>query len=327
MRDAARDALYDKTDPALLKRQPNQSSPDTFEAIAREWITKKSSGWSEGHTDRTLRRFEVDIFPEIGALSIKSVDAPILLKVLQRMEKRGVTDTVLRARENCGAVFRYGIATGRCSQDPAASLRGAIIAKPVKHHAAIIDPQLFAQLLRDIDGYGGTLAVKCALRLSPLLALRPGEVRNLEWSEVNLSGQEIRIPGRKMKMKSDHIVPLSIQAIDILMEIQPLTAQGRYVFPSSRNPRGDRPMSENTINAALRQLGYEKETHSAHGFRSSFSSICNEKLNFTSDAIERQLAHAERNKVRAAYLHTEFLPERRRLMQAWADYLDQLRRS
>lgn len=326
-RDRLRKNLKEGVDPSLQRRVEaiRSDASDSFEFVAREWHSKKSSGWSGIYSTRTIERFERDVFPYIGGMPISSIDAPTLLAVLRRMEARGVTELVLRVRENCGAVFRYAIATGRCSSDPAAALRGALASAQVKHHSAITDPKRFGRLLLDIDQYEGSFVVRCALKLSPLLALRPGELRNLEWAEIHLDTREIRIPASKMKMKTDHIVPLATQAIAIFVELHRLTGNGKYAFPSSRSPKGDRGISENTVNVALRSLGYEKETMCAHGFRGSFCSIANERLNFSSDAIERQLAHAERNKVRAAYLHGEFMDERIRLMQTWADYLDELR--
>lgn len=241
------------------------------------------------------------------------------------MEARGVRNTTHKCREVAGSIFRYGIATGQCLSNPADALKGALAVVQVKHRAAVIEPKRFGQLLKDIDGYSGGFVVQSALKLTPLLALRPGELRHLEWSEVHLDTNEIRIPGCKMKMKSDHIVPLAPQSLAILEAIKPLTGSGQFVFPSMRAPKGDRPISENTINVALRTLGWDGKEICAHGFRGSFCSIANERLNFSVDAIERQLAHAKRNKIRAAYLHVDYLDERRKLMQAWADYLDELR--
>jgi integrase len=298
---------------------------DTFEEIAREWHTLKLPGWTPRYAGRILDLLEKDIFPHLGAVKITDIDAPTLLAVLRRMEARGLTESVKRALENVGAVFRYAVATGRCTRDLSSDLKGSLKSAPVKHFAAIIEPKRLGALLRDIEKYQGSHVVRCALKLTPLLALRPGELRRLEWSEVHLDAGEIRIPGSKMKMRNDHIVPLSDQALALMASLHPLTGSGRYVFPSSRSPRGDKFMSENTVNAALRYLGWDKDQITAHGFRGTFCSLANEKLSFSSDAIERQLAHTERSSVRRAYLHTEFLPERRKLMQAWADLLDQLR--
>ena len=326
-RDGLRSSLDKGLDPALTRKAEiaSQKKLDTFEAVAREWHSNKLPGWSSRYAGRILDLLEKDIFPHIGAVKIDQIDALSLLAVLRRMEARGVTESVKRALENCGAVFRYAVATGRCDRNISVDLKGSLKSAPVKHFAAIIEPKRLGQLLRDIEQYQGSFVVQCALKLTPLLALRPGEVRAMEWSDVHLDSREIRIPAAKMKMRADHIVPLADQALAIFVELRKLTGHGRYVFPSSRTPRGDKCMSENTVNAALRYLGWGKDEISAHGFRGTFCSLANEKLNFSSDAIERQLAHAERNSVRRAYLHTEFLPERRKLMQAWADLLDALR--
>lgn len=326
-RDEIKAQIKAGIDPSLHRKSKSErhASGQTFEALALEWHKKQSEGWTEKYSSRVLNLLKHDLFPYIGTIPPASIDAPTLLAVLRRMEARGIRDTTHRAREFAGAIFRYGIATGQCVSNPADALRGALAPVQVKHHAAVIDPKRFGQLLRDIDGYSGGFVVHSALRLTPLLALRPGELRHLEWAEVHLDSAEIRIPASKMKMRSDHIVPLSKQSLSILSAIRPLTGDGQYVFPSIRAPKGDRPMSENTINVALRTLGWDGKEICAHGFRGSFCSIANERLNFSEDAIERQLAHAERNKVRAAYLHADYLDERRSLMQGWADYLDDLR--
>lgn len=324
-RDRIKSLISSGIDPSVQEKPSEFPEVVTFEMVAREWHQKQRSAWTERYALRLTSLFERDIFPYIGKKGIDEIKAPELLKVLRKMEARGLTESVARARELAGSVFRYGIACGYCERDVSADLRGALAAAPVKHRAAIIEPKMFGQLLRDIDAYKGSFVVLCGLKLSPLLALRPGELRHLEWTEIDLEQREIRIPGKKMKMRTDHIVPLSRQAIEIFRSLESSTGDGQYVFPSIRHPRGDRPMSENTINVAIRSLGYDNTEMCAHGFRGSFCSLANEKLGFSSDAIERQLAHAERNKVRAAYLHAEFLPERRKLMQAWADLVDQFK--
>jgi integrase len=226
--------------------------------------------------------------------------------------------------QNCGQIFRYGIATGRAERDPAADLRGAIPPSKVQHHPSVKDPKAIAKLLKSIDGYEGFIISRCALQLAPLVFVRPGELRHAEWSEIDLERAEWRIPSAKMKMKEPHIVPLSRQSCAVLEELRPLTGGGLYVFPSVRSL--DRPMSENTVNAALRRLGYEKDEMTGHGFRSIASTTLHE-LGWPSAVIERQLAHGERNKVKAAYNFAEHLAERRKMMQAWADYLDKLKNS
>lgn len=323
---AARSLLADGIDPALDKRQERQRkallSAESFEAIAREWLVRRSPRWTENHAAKIKRRLERDIFPWLGNRPIREISAPELLATLRRIESRGAIETAHRAHQNCSQVFRYAIATGCAERDPAGDIRGALPPVKQSHHPTITDPKEIGQLLRAVEGYSGTHVTRCALQLLPLVFVRPGELRRAEWSEFDLEQAEWRIPASKMKMGAVHIVPLSTQAIEVLREVQPLTGYGRYVFPSTRG-RG-RPMSENTVNAALRKLGYTKEQMSGHGFRSMASTLLNEQ-GYHRDAIERQLAHSERNKVRAAYNYAEHLPERRQMMQAWADYLDTLR--
>ena len=264
---------------------------------------------------------EKDIFPWIGNRPIKDITAPELLATLRRMESRGALELAHRMREYCGMVFRYAVATGKAERDPSGDLRGALAPVKTKHHASVTDPKKIGELLRAIDGYTGSFMTKCALQLAPLVFVRPGELRTAEWAEFDLDAAEWRIPGEKMKMRDKHIVPLSKQAVEILRSIHPLTGSGRYVFPSVRTTA--RPMSENTVNAALRRLGYEKNEMTGHGFRSMASTLLHEQ-GWPHEAIERQLAHAERNKVSAAYNYAEHLPKRREMMQAWADYLGRL---
>jgi integrase len=294
---------------------------NSFEIVAREWFAKFSPNWVASHSDKIIRRLERDIFPWVGMKPIADVSAPDLLTCLRRVEGRGAVETAHRIVQNCGQVFRYAIATGRAVRDPAADLRGALPPVKEKHHASITEPKAIGELLRAIIGYQGSLITACALRLAPLVFVRPGELRKAEWSEFNFDTAEWRIPGERMKMREQHIVPLSRQATAVLRELQALTGQGQFVFPGART--NGRPMSENTVNAALRRLGYGSDDMTGHGFRSMASTLLNEQ-GWHRDAIERQLAHAERNAVRAAYNYAEHLPERKRMMQAWADYLDGL---
>lgn len=325
-RDNARKQLADKIDPGLAKqvskRSAKEASENSFEVIALEWYTKFSTKWSPSHGERILRRLEKDIFPWLGKRPIAEITAPELLSVLRRMESRGAIETAHRASQNCGQVFRYAIATGRAERDPSHDLKGAIPPAKKKHHASIIKPSAIGELLRAIDGYQGHFITKCALRLAPLVFVRPGELRHAEWNEFNLATGEWRIPAEKMKMRVTHIVPLSTQAIAIIRELRALTGDGKYLFPSVRSSK--RAMSENTVLAALRRLGYTSDEMTGHGFRSMASTLLNEQ-GWNPDAIERQLAHGERNTVRAAYNYAEYLPERKKMMQQWADYLDSLR--
>ncbi|MDB6044694.1 MAG: integrase [Gammaproteobacteria bacterium] len=267
-------------------------------------------------------RFESHLFPYLGRQPIKSIRAQELLSVLRRAEARGTHETAHRVRALAGRVFRYAVATGRAEHDVSADLKDALAPVKTKNFAAILEPSRVGALLRAIDGYAGQPVTAPALKLAPLVFVRPGELRAAEWSEFDFEKAEWRIPGARMKMGEQHIVPLARQAIDILKALQPLTNRGRYVFPSLLTR--DRPISDNTINAALRRLGYNGDEQTGHGFRSMASTLLNEQ-GFPPDVIELQLAHAERNKVRAAYNKAQRLGERRKMMQAWADYLDRLR--
>jgi integrase len=321
-RDNLRQQLASGVDPGAQRKAQKVAGADTFEAVAREWFAKFSTNWAKTHSDKIIRRLESDIFPWLGSRPVGQITAPELLTCLRRVESRGALDTAHRAHQNCGQIFRYAIATGRAERDPAADLRGALPPVNGGHFATITDPAAIAALLRAIDGYEGTFVGRCALRLAPLVFVRPGELRGAEWTEFDLDKAEWRIPAERMKARVVHIVPLSTQALAILRELQPLTGSGRYLFPSLRTPA--RPMSENTINGALRRLGYGGNQMTGHGFRSMASTLLNEQ-GWNRDAIERQLAHGERDEVRAAYNYAQHLPERRKMMQSWADYLDSLR--
>ena len=322
-RDRARRLLSEGADPIEARKTQSIADGASFEAVAREWFVKFAPGWSGSHANRILRRLENDVFPWLGSRSIDQIDPPDLLKVVRRIESRGALETAHRAIRNCGQVFRYAVATGRAERDPTTDLNGALPPARSRHYPTITDPEAIGDLLRAIDGYQGSPITRAALRLAPLVFVRPGELRHAEWPDINLKSAEWRIPPEKMKNRRIHLVPLSRQAITILKELQPLTGHGQYLFPGRRSPR--RPMSENTINAALRNLGYDKNQMTGHGFRSMASTLLNEQSCWHPDAIERQLAHVERNNVRAAYNYAEYLDERRRMMQAWADYLDDLR--
>lgn len=327
LRDASRKLIAKGGDPAQAKQEAKSAkrtaSANTFELVAREWLSNSSAKWVPSHTSRITKRFEQDVFPIIGARAVSEVTAPELLRMLRKIEARGVIDTAHRIHQNCGQVFRYAIATGRAERDVAADLRGALKPVVTEHHASITNPKGVADLLRAIQGYSGSIITKCALRLAPLVFLRPGELRHCEWAEIDFDKSEMRIAAEKMKMGAVHIVPLSQQSIAALREVQKVTGSGRYVFPSVRT--SDRPMSENTVNAALRRMGYTTDEMTGHGFRSMASTLLNEQ-GWNRDAIERQLAHSERNAVRAAYNYAEFMPQRREMMQAWSDYLDGLAR-
>ena len=297
-----------------------ERSAHSFEAVAREWFTKHSSNWTTRHANLILRRLERDIFPWMGSRPVASITAPELLTAVRRIEQRGALDTAHRVLQNCGQVFRYAVATGRAQRDPSGDLRGALPPVKKKHFAALTEPKQVGPLLRVPDGYQGTLIVRCALRFAPLVFVRPGELRHAQWSDIDLEASEWRYT--VTKTSTPHIVPLSRQAVAILRELHPLTGQGRYVFPSARTPKGDRPMSNNATLAALRRMGIGKEEMIGHGFRAMARTILDEVLGFRPDFIEHQLAHAVRDPNGRAYNRTAYLPERRKMMQEWADYLD-----
>ena len=315
-----RAALETGRDPAAERRAERASGSNTFEAIAREWLAKQP------FAPKTLKKavwtFEDLLFPYIGSRPVSVLTAPELLGVLRRLERRGKHETAHRAKQRVGQVVRYAIATGRAERDPTGDLRGALAPIKVTNRAAITEPREVAQLLRAIHGYWGHPVVEAALQLAPLVFVRPGELRAAEWSEIDLELSEWRIGAHRTKMRQPHLVPLSRQAVATLREIEPLTGRGRYVFPSPRSVQ--RPLSDNAITAALRRMGYTGAQMSWHGFRAMASTLLNE-LGFPPDVIELQLAHQERNEVRAAYNRAQRVEERRKMMQTWADYLDGLR--
>ena len=326
-RDEARKLLANEIDPSENRKAKKaakvERAANSFEVVAREWFTKHSTHWSDNHANRTIRRLERDIFPWIGGLPIATVTAPQLLDAVRRIENRGALETAHRALGNCGQVFRYAVATGRAERDPSGDLRGALPPVKGEHFASVTEPKKAAEVLRALDGYEGTLPVCCALRLAPLVFVRPGELRHAQWEDIDLDAAEWRYT--VTKTKTQHIVPLSSQAIEILQELQPLTGRGRYVFPSARNPKGDKPMSDNAILAAMRRMGISKDEMSGHGFRAMARTILDEVLGFRPDYIEHQLAHAVRDPNGRAYNRTAHLPERKKMMQDWADYLDKLK--
>lgn len=296
--------------------------PGSFEAVAREWFAKNQPTWAASHSEKIIRRLERDVFPWIGKQAVGSIKPSEILELLKRVQERGAIETTHRIQQNCGQVFRYAVATGRAESDPSRDLRGALPAWRPEHYPTITDPRDVGKLLRDLHAHKGSLIVCSALKLTPLLFVRPGELRRAEWSEINLDAAEWRIPAAKMKGRVMHIVPLARQAVEILKALQPLTGGGTWVFTGHRT--NGEPMSENTVNAALRRMGYDRTMLTAHGFRGMASTMLHER-GWPSDVIERQLSHAERNSVKAAYNHAEHLPKRREMMQSWADYLDSLR--
>ncbi len=326
-RDQARTLLAAGTDPSEQRKTEKATraglAANTFEVIGREWYAKVAPTLADTTKEKIIRRLEVDAFPVIGNRPIASLTAADLIRVIERIKQRGSVDIARRVHNYIGRVFRYAVGRALATRDPSRDIELKDILPPadVQHHASVTDPKEVGGLLRAIEGFTGAIATRCALRLAALVFVRPGELRHAEWTEFDFDKAEWRIPAGKMKMKEQHIVPLSAQAVAVLREIQAVTGRGRYVFPSERG--GARPMSENTINAALRRMGYAKEEMTGHGFRSMASTLMHE-LGLPHAVIERQLAHGERNKVSAAYNFAEYLPERRKMMQQWADYLDAL---
>lgn len=326
-REEAKKLLANGVDPGshrkATKAAKAECNANTFEVVAREWIGKSSPIWTQANIEGVTKQLERNVFPWIGTRPISDIDAPELLTVLRRMEERGVIETAHRLRATCGQVFRYAIATGRAKRDIAADLRGALTTQKKKHLPAITEPAKVAELMRAIDAFEGSLIVRCALRLAPLVFVRPGELRKAEWAEIDLETGLWNIPAEKMKMREPHIVPLSSQAVAILKEIQPLTGSGKYVFPCTRSTA--KPMSDMALIAAIRRMGYEKGQMTPHGFRAMARTILDEVLGFRPDFIEHQLAHAVRDPNGRAYNRTTHLAERRKMMQTWAEYLDGLK--
>ena len=324
-RDDARKQLAKGADPGATRKAEKASTlgraADSFEVIAREWFAKFKPVWAESHSSKIIQRLEKDVFPWLGARPIAEITAPELLTVLRRIEDRGALDTALRAKQNCGQVFRYAVATGRAERDPSGDLRGALAPVTHENFASITDPTQVAELLRAIDAFRGTFVVKCALQIAPLLFARPGELRTAEWAAFDLDKGEWRY--LVTKTKTEHLVPLPVQVVAILRELHALTGQWRYVFPG-RDPH--KSMSGAAVNAALRRLGYDTRTEiTGHGFRAMARTILHEELHFKPEVIEHQLAHKVPDALGAAYNRTRFLSERRIMMQQWADYLDGLK--
>ncbi len=298
-----------------------QSGGNTFEAVAREWYDRHLPRWSKSYAASIISRLEKDVFPYIGSRPTGEITPPEVLAVLRRIESRTL-ETAHRIKITIGQITRYAVATGYATTDPAWSLRGALPPVTQKHMAALTDPKDVAPLLRILDGYEGSFTTRCALRLAPLVFVRPGELRSMQWADVNLEKGEWSYTANKTK--TPHVVPLSRQALAILREIERATGGGRYVFPSARS--ADRCMSNNTVNAAMRRMGIDTRTEiTGHGFRAMARTILDEVLGFRPDFIEHQLAHAVRDPLGRAYNRTAHLPERKKMMQAWADYLDRIK--
>lgn len=321
----ARELLSGGADPGEAKQEAKraalEAAENSFEAVAREWHERQKARWSEGHADKVLLSLEQDAFPYIGTMPIADITAPALLHVLRRIENRGAHETRSKVGQRCGMVFRYAIATGRCTYNPVTDLKGAFITPKTKGHAALSAAEM-PEFLAKLDDYDGDMQTRLGLKLLILTFVRTDELRSAAWAEFDLDGEMWRIPAERTKMNAEHIVPLSHQAVEVLRELAMLTGRSSLTFPSRSNLT--KPMSKNTLLYALYRLGYHSRA-TAHGFRATASTILNEQ-GWRPDVIERQLAHVERNKVRAAYNRAEYLDERRQMMQAWADYLGGLKR-
>lgn len=334
-RDTAREQLADGIDPSTAKREAIQAvaiaRANTFELVARDFCATKRGAWSAGYSEKWLRGMVKDLFPYIGAKPLADITAPVLLATIRRAESRGAHETAHTLRQTAGQVFRYGIQTGRCERNPAADLQGALAPAVVKHMAAILEPVEVGKLMRAIQSYAGQPTTRTALVLSALLFQRPGNIRQMEWSWLDLDNAMLSIPSQDMKRRvhqkingRPHLVPLAPQAVASLKELHPLTGHGRYVFPSLITSQ--RPISDNTVNVALRRMGFGKDEMTAHGFRATARTLLAERIpGISDDVIEAQLAHTKSGPLGSAYDRTEYMEQRRNMMAVWADYLDKLR--
>ncbi|MBC3884534.1 tyrosine-type recombinase/integrase [Undibacterium griseum] len=325
-REEARELLADGKDPGQAKREDKiakiAAANHTFEKVARSWLEKTAASRAESTQEKITTWLENHVFTQIGKMAISEITPRDVLAAIQKIENRGAIESAHRVKQVCGQVFRYAVATGAAERDVTADLKGAISVAVKVHYAAITEPKQAGELMRSIHAYTGHAYAMAALKLAPLVFVRPGELRAAEWQEIDLDNAEWRIPGSKMKMGVDHLVPLSTQAVEILRSVHKLTGTRKFVFPSIRTE--ERPMSENTINAALRSMGYSKDVMTGHGFRAMARTIMDEVLGERVDLIEHQLAHAVKDPNGRAYNRTAHLPARREMMQRWADYLDGL---
>lgn len=345
--DAARQLLAEGFDPSQKRkaeretlakvREANareaQGLPplDSFEAVAREWFAVKRDQWAASYADKIMARFEADVFPWIGKQPIANITPPLVLEVMRRIEARGVIETAHRALQDSSQVFRYAVATGKAATNPARELKDALRRPNSRHFPAIVDPKRFGELLRACDDYAATAVVRAALKLVPMLLLRPGELRFAQWSEFDLDAAMWTVPAVRMKRElraklhgAPHLVPLPKQAVAVLRELHTITGNGSMVFRGERHH--DRAMSENTVNAALRAMGFPQDEVTGHGFRATARTMLHERFAFDPHVIEAQLAHSVRDSLGRAYNRTEFIEQRRKMLQTWADYLDKLRR-
>ncbi len=327
-REETRKLLAFGQDPGEAKKAAKRAAAieatSAFELVAHEWYEKNEAVWSAGHAATVKGRLNKDVFPAFGSKPVSAITASDVRAMLLKIEARGASETAVRIKIICGQVFRYAVATGRLEHDPSTALKShEIFRKRVtRHHAAITDPKALAPLLMAIDEYQGTFVVKSALQLTPLLFVRPGELQKMEWSELDFEAALWSIPADRMKMKQPHVVPLAKQTLKIFKALQLVTGSGRYIFPGRTSSR---PISNNSVNAALRYLGFDRDTVTGHGFRATARTILDEVLGFRVDLIEHQLAHAVRDPNGRAYNRTSFIDDRCQMMQAWADYLDTLK--
>jgi integrase len=322
-RDEAKGRLRDGVDPGAERKArklaDRHAAANSFKAVAEEWMEKQATRWTERHGERVRRSIVADLYPDLGTRPIVEIKAPEVLATLRKIEARGAHEARERVQQRASMIFRYAVATGRCERDPVTDLRGAFTS-PTRHNYAALGQKDLPGFFTKLAEYDGEPTTKLAIRLLALTFVRTGELRAAQWSEVDMDGAEWRIPAERMKMRQEHIVPLSRQALDVLRELRELAGRGALLFPS--RSKLTQPMSENTIIYALYRMGYHSRA-TGHGFRSTASTILNE-LGFAGDVIERQLAHSAKNKVRAAYNKAQYLPERARMMQHWADLLDAL---
>lgn len=344
--DAARKLLAEGFDPSQQRKAEREvvtqqrvvaerqaqglPAAGTFEAVAREWFAVRRDGWSKSYGDKVIARLESDVFPWIGRVPAADISGPQLLEVMRRIEARGVIETAHRALQDSGQVFRYAVATGHAKFNPARELKDALRQPNPKHFPAIVEPKRLGELLRAMDNYAATPVVRAALKLAPMLLLRPGELRFAEWPEIDLDEALWSVPAVRMKRElrqkmsgTPHLVPLPKQAVAVFRELQPLTGHAKMVFRGERHH--DRAMSENTVNAALRAMGFSADEVTGHGFRATARTMLHERLGYSPEVIEAQLAHTVRDSLGRAYNRTEFVEQRREMLQTWADYLDQLR--
>lgn len=327
-RDDARKQIAQGLDPNAVRKAVKagrlEQTANSFEVTARRWHTNNSSKWSESYSTKTIRMLERDVFPWIGATPVVDLEAPEFLTVARRIEKRGHVDTAHRAMQLCGQVMRFGVAEGLVSRDPTSDLRGALSPVKTTHLPSVTDPKRVAEILRMFDAFSGTFQVQCALKLAPIVFTRPCELRKAKWSHIDLEKAMWSIPAEDMKMREPHLVPLSKQALEILSDMLPFSNHLEYVFPGGRDPK--RPMSNAAVNAAMKRLGIDTRNElTGHGFRAMARTLLHERLGYEPDVIEQQLAHKTPGPLGAAYARAKFIDKRTEMMQAWADYLDQLK--